>query len=168
MEWPRALLFCENNIQCVLCLEPLFFGEIEPTVNILVVIIQALLWIWFLGCTTTYRFGKILLVEGEGIKSAEFFALCLYSAGLIAYHAYLPVGRWVLLGVLLLWAAVQFRCHWYYTIFGASERKLQGYNDCFRGKVRIFRESDTRLVPDMYHIVLHLLILANIVGCFLR
>ena len=134
----------------------------------MVVIIQALLWIWFLGCTTTYRFGKILLVEGEGIKSAEFFALCLYSAGLIAYHAYLPVGRWVLLGVLLLWAAVQFRCHWHYTIFGASERKLQGYNDCFRGKVRIFRESDTRLVPDMYHIVLHLLILANIVGCFLR
>ena len=43
MEWPRALLFCENNIQCVLCLEPLFFGEIEPTVNIFVIVIGLVL-----------------------------------------------------------------------------------------------------------------------------
>lgn len=43
MEWPRALLFCDNNIQCVLCLEPLFFGEIEPTVNIFVIVIGLVL-----------------------------------------------------------------------------------------------------------------------------
>ncbi len=43
MEWPRALLFCDKNIQCVLCLEPLFFGEIEPTVNIFVILIGLVL-----------------------------------------------------------------------------------------------------------------------------
>ena len=58
-------------------------------------------------------------------------------------------------------------CHWYYTIFGASERKLKGYNECFRDAVRIFPMSDTRLIPDMYHIVLHLLIALNIVLCIL-
>ena len=61
----------------------------------------------------------------------------------------------------------QFFCHWYYTIFGASREKLQGYNDCFRDAVRIFPMSETRLVPDLYHIVLHLLILINIVFCLL-
>lgn len=33
-----------------------------------------------------------------------------------------PVGRW-LLTVLLLWAAVQFFCHEYFTLFGASENR---------------------------------------------
>ena len=132
---------------------------------IITILFQAALWIWFLGCTTTYRIGKQLLVEGMGVKSAEFAVLCLYSLGLAAFHCFQPAGRWILLGILLLWFAVQFMCHWYFTIFGASERKLKGYNECFRDAVRIFPMSDKRLVPDLYHIVLHLLILLNIIAC---
>ena len=49
------------------------------------ILLQAALWIWFLGCTTTYRLGKYTLVEGMGIKSAEFAMLCLYSVGLLLY-----------------------------------------------------------------------------------
>ena len=67
------------------------------------ILIQIVLWIWFLGCTTTYRLGKFLLVEGVGIKSAEFFALCLYSIGLVAYHFFQPAGKWILFAVLVLW-----------------------------------------------------------------
>jgi len=135
---------------------------------IITILLQAALWIWFLGCTTTYRIGKHLLVEGMGPKSAEFAVLCLYSLGLVAFHCFQPAGRWILLGILLLWFAVQFMCHWYYTIFGASERKLKGYNDCFRDAVRILPMSDKRLIPDLYHIVLHLLILLNILCCLIR
>ena len=102
---------------------------------------------------------------GNGRQSAEFAVLCLYSLALAAFHCFQPVGKWILLGVLLLWFAVQFMCHWYFTIFGASERKLKGYNECFRDAVRIFPMSDKRLVPDLYHIVLHLLILLNIIAC---
>ena len=132
---------------------------------VITIICQAVLWIWFLGCTVTYRIGKHLLVEGVGLKSAEFAVLCLYSLALAAFYCFPQAGKWVLFGVLLLWFAVQFMCHWYYTIFGASERKLQGYNDCFRDSVRIFPMSDKRLIPDLYHIVLHILILVNMVLC---
>ena len=135
---------------------------------IITILFQATLWIWFLGCTTTYRIGKHLLVEGMGLKSAEFAVLCLYTVGLAAFHCFQPAGRWILLGILLLWFAVQFMCHWAFTIFGASERKLRGYNDCFRDAVRIFPMSDKRLIPDLYHIVLHLLILVNIICCLIR
>lgn len=131
------------------------------------IILQAALWIWFLGCTITYRIGKHLLVEGMGIKSAEFAMLCLYSIGLLFYYL-LPAGKWILLAVLLLWFILQFFCHWYFTIFGASERKLKGYNDCFRNTVHLFPMSETRLIPDLYHIVLHTLILLNIVICLVR
>ena len=131
---------------------------------IAVVFFQLALWVWFLGCTVTWRIGKHLLVEGMGVRSAEFAMLCLYSLGLIAFHAFPPAGRWILFGILLLWFVVGFFCHWYFTIFGASETKLKGYNDCFRNTIRIFPMSDTRLIPDLYHIVQHLLILANILA----
>ena len=132
---------------------------------IAVIVFQLALWVWFLGCTITYRIGKRLLVEGMGVKSAEFAVLCLYSLGLIAYHCFQPAGKWVLFSILLLWFAVQFMCHWYYTIFGASESKLKGYNECFKDAVRLFPMSEKRLVPDLYHIILHVLILINLILC---
>ena len=132
---------------------------------VVTIICQIALWVWFLGCTITYRIGKRLLVEGMGLKSAEFAALCLYSLGLAAFHCFRPAGKWILFGILVLWFMVQFMCHWYYTIFGASERKLQGYNDCFQDCLRIFPMSDERLIPDLYHIVLHMLILVNSILC---
>lgn len=131
------------------------------------ILIQTALWIWFLGCTTTYRIGKYLLVEGVGFKSAEFIMLCLYTIGLVSYHFFQPTGKWILLTILVLWFIVQFLCHWYYTIFGASEKKLKGYNDCFKDAIRIFPMSEKRLVPDLYHIVLHVLILVNIIFCIM-
>lgn len=133
----------------------------------LTLFMQALLWIWFLGCVTTWRFGKLLFVEGTGIKSVEFAMLCLYSIGLITYYCLQPADKWILFTILVLWFVVQFFCHWYYTIFGASERKLKGYNECFKGTVRLIPMSETRLIPDLYHMVLHILILLNGVLCLL-
>lgn len=128
---------------------------------------QAALWFWFLGCVTTYRVGKHLLVEGEGLKSAECFMLCLYSFGAVAFYLFPSIGKWILFSILLLWFAVQFMCHWYFTIFGAGKRKLEGYNRCFRDTVRLFPKSDKRLIPDLYHIMLHILILLNLILCLL-
>ena len=42
-------------------------------------IISCLLWIWFLDCTISWRFGKTLLVEGMGIRSVEFVALAVFT-----------------------------------------------------------------------------------------
>ena len=134
---------------------------------ILTAILQAALWLWFLGCTFTYRIGKRSLVDGMGFRSPEFGMQCAYTLALALFYAYRPAGRWFLFFVLAAWAAVQFRYHWYYTIFGASEQKLKGYNSAFRDTVRIFPASDTRLVPDLYHIVLHILIVLNLVRVFL-
>ena len=144
----------------------MIFSKEVPAVAI-TIICQVVLWIWFLGCTITYKIGKKILVGGVGIKSAKFFMLCLYTLGVIAFHCLQPAGKWILFGILLLWFIVQFMCHWYFTIFGASEKKLQGYNECFRDSIRIIPASDTRLIPDLYHTVLHILILINIILCLI-
>ena len=125
-------------------------------------IVTVLLAGWFFGCIVTYKVGNRILVEGMGIKSAEFVMLLLYSAGTAAYFCCKPVGRWILLGVLLLWAVVQFFCHWYYFIFGASEKKLQGYHECFKDTIPLFPPNKTRIVPDLYHVILHLLIVGEL------
>lgn len=130
--------------------------------GIAIIILSCLLWLWFLGCTITWRFGKILLVEGMGIKSIEFIALVLFSIGIIAYLLWEPIGKWVLLVELALWLIEQFFCHEYYTIFGTSQTKLNGYNKCFEGTVKLLPVSETRLIPDLYHIILHLLIAADL------
>ena len=31
---------------------------------VIVIALQVVLWVWFLGAVVTYRFGKVLLVEG--------------------------------------------------------------------------------------------------------
>lgn len=126
-----------------------------------ILILTAALWLWFFGCIVTYRIGQVLLVEGVGVKSAEFAMLVLFSVGALLYLLFRPVGRFVLLAVLVLWFIVQFFCHWYYTIFGASPEKLRGYNRCFQTTLRLLPKSDVRLIPDLYHIVLHLLILTD-------
>jgi len=127
-----------------------------------VIIVSTLLWIWFLGCTISWRFGKVVLVNGDGVKSLVFVVLVLFSIGMVLYILFEPVGKWVLLSELALWLVVQFFCHEYFTIFGVSERKLTGYNQCFEGTVKVFPVSETRLIPDLYHIVLHILLAADL------
>lgn len=131
--------------------------------RIAIITVSCILWLWFLGCTITWRFGKVLLVEGMGVKSIEFAALILFTIGIGIYLLCEPVGVWVLLAELALWLTGQFFSHEYFAIFGASPRKLQGYNKCFEGTLKLFPVREDRLVPDLYHIVLHLLIAADLV-----
>ncbi|MDD6800118.1 MAG: hypothetical protein PUE85_06860 [Firmicutes bacterium] len=130
--------------------------------TLVTILFEAILFCWFFGCICTYKFKNYILVEGVGIKSAEFIMLCLFVIGVISFWIQPFWGKWFLLGVLVFWFAVQFFCHWYYTFFGASEKKLKGYNDCFKNTVHIIPASETKLIPDLYHIILHLLILTNI------
>ncbi len=126
-------------------------------------IAEILLAVWFFGCICTYQWGSRILVEGMGVKSPEFGMFFMYGAGVVLFAAVPAVGKWWLLAVLAAWLVIQFFCHWYYTLFGASEKKLKGYNACFRNTVHLIPASDTRLIPDLYHMILHLLILWNLV-----
>ena len=135
--------------------------------RVAIIVVSCLLWLWFLGCTFTWKFGKVLLVEGMGLKSIEFAALVLFTLGIGSFLLWEPIGKWVLFVELALWLIEQFFCHEYFTIFGSSSKKLRGYNECFDGTVKLFPVSETRLIPDLYHIVLHLLIGADLVLIFI-
>lgn len=133
------------------------------SVSIIAYIFEVVLLIWFFGCIVTYRLGNVLLVEGMGIKSAEFGMLVVYAASILLRAVLPQVGNWFVLSVLAFWLVVQYFCHWHFTIFGATPEKIRGYNRCFEGSLCIVPRQEDRLIPDFYHIVLHVLIVLNLV-----
>ncbi len=66
------------------------------------------------------------------------------------------------LAALIVWGYLQFVSHWYGFFFGASGNQLTRYYALFSGTYRFFPESQTRIVPDAFHTVLGLLIVANL------
>lgn len=64
---------------------------------------------------------------------------------------------------LIIWGSMQFVSHWYGFFFGASANQLTQYYGMFSGTYRFFPKSPTRIVPDAFHTVLGLLIVANLV-----
>lgn len=131
--------------------------------SIIAYMFEIVLLIWFFGCIVTYRLGNVLLVEGMGIKSAEFGMLAVYAASILLRAVLPQVGNWFVLSVLVVWLVVQYFCHWHFTIFGATPEKIRGYNRCFEGSLCIVPRREDRLIPDFYHIVLHILIVLNLV-----
>ena len=131
-------------------------------INFVLLVFELLLLVWFFGCIVTYKIGGRILVEGMGLRSAEFVMLVIYSASVLTYLIFPSIWRFVVLGALVFWFIVQFFCHWYYTLFGASDKKIKGYNECFQNTIHLFPQRDDKIIPDLYHIVLHILIILNI------
>ena len=133
------------------------------SVSIIAYIFEIVLLIWFFVFFLTYRLGNVLLVEGMGIKSAAFGMRVVYAASILLRAVLPQVGNWFVLSVLVVWLVVQYFCHWHFTIFGATPEKIRGYNQCFEGSLCIVPRRADRLIPDFYHIVLHVLIVLNLV-----
>lgn len=128
-------------------------------------ILMVLLLVWFSGCIVSYKTKKWALVNGIGVKSVEFIWWLIHLTCCLSFIFFEPVGKWLLTSFVLLWFVIQLKCHWYYTIFGISEKGLKGYNKNFENTIHIIPASDKRLIPDLYHIILHIILLLLSVLC---
>lgn len=128
----------------------------KKNINILLI---ALLF-WFTLDITGFSLGKFYLVESPGILSADAFWWIIFVACSILFFLKEKQGKYVLSIFLAAWAIIQYFSHWNYTIFGATEIKLKGYNEYFVNTYHIIPASDNILIPDLYHIILHILIIS--------
>lgn len=64
--------------------------------------------------------------------------------------------------ILIIWGYMQYDSHWRYMLFKAPKEIIDSYYQHFYGTLRFFAESETRVVPDAYHIILGVLIVINI------
>ena len=120
-------------------------------------ICQILLLIWFFLDMTGVYFKDSYLVTRSYIDDGLFFVI--YLATVVLFLIKDKIGKWVVLGWSVIWFIAQFMSHELVTITGNGYENKTHY---FEGALK-WLELDGVYVPDVYHTVLHILILAVIV-----
>ncbi|MGX7401656.1 hypothetical protein ACWOE5_03800 [Aerococcus sanguinicola] len=121
------------------------------------IVSNLLLLIWFSLDMFGVKVGDKYLVEGA-LKEDGMFMLI----SIIVFFVFLftdKIGKYIQLGWLAGWFILQFLAHEWYTIFGKGlmgsvEGKIAYFEDCIQ-----LISIPGRYVPDLWHIVLHVLII---------
>ncbi len=86
-----------------------------------------------------------------------------FGTALIVLLALYFIVKWAVAVWTSIWFVVQFLCHEWYTIFGKGIMgSLEGKIKCFSGAIK-WLEIDGRYIPDVYHSILHILILMVVI-----
>jgi len=121
------------------------------------IITNSLLLMWFfLDMIGASIAGKVLVTRSWQDDGTFFL---LYIAAFICFLFKGKSGRIVLTVFLFLWLGLQTYFHWFFTIFGPWEGKIRYFSDT----IKLFK-SDIIYIPDLYHIILHVLILCALIS----
>ena len=121
------------------------------------IVLQILLLAWFLLDMTGFYLGGRCLVIQSYKDDGIFFLIYLVSVVLFILRE--KNGKWFVAVFTALWFFTQFICHEWYTIFNG------GFMGGLEGKIKHFQETihwidiEGRYIPDVYHTILHILIL---------
>ena len=119
--------------------------------------IQLLLLLWFFLDMTGLYFKDSYLVTRAYKDDGVFFLIYLAAVLLFAFRE--KVGKWAVTLWSGLWFVIQFFCHEWYTVFGKGFMgTVEEKKEYFSGAVKWTDTSD-RYIPDVYHTILHILIL---------
>ena len=125
------------------------------------IIPQILLLFWFFLDMTGVCFGDSYLVTRSYKEDGIFFII--YLAAMILFIFAEKAGKWVVAIWASMWFVIQFLCHEWYTVFGKGVMgSLEGKIKFFTGSIK-WLEIDGRYIPDVYHTILHILILAVVI-----
>lgn len=125
------------------------------------IITQTLLLLWFFLDMTGVYFSNSYLVTRSYKDDGLFFLIYLVAMILFIFKE--KIGKWAVWVWTSLWFVIQFLCHEWYTIFS------KGVMGSFEDKIKYFSgaikwlEIDGRYIPDVYHTILHILILAVVI-----
>ena len=120
-------------------------------------IFQILLLIWFFLDMTGVYLKDAYLVTRSYIDDGLFFII--YLSTVVLFLIKDKIGKWAVLGWSVIWFIAQFMSHELVTITGNGYENKTHY---FEGSLK-WLEIEGVYVPDVYHTVLHILILAVII-----
>ena len=115
------------------------------------------LLIWFLLDMIGVKFGDEYLVSQSFSDDGIFFIIYVIAILLFIFKE--KIGIYILNIWLFLWFITQFFSHWYFTIIGQGLNKIE----YFKGSIKLI-ENTTKYIPDVYHIILHILIIVAFVS----
>jgi hypothetical protein len=88
----------------------------------------------------------------QSYKEDGIFYICFLIA-LLLFVLKDNIGKYILSIWLFIWFIAQFLNHEWFTIFGNGEAKIRYFNNSIH-----WFDSSTRYIPDVYHTILHLLL----------
>ena len=124
------------------------------------IVAQIVLLLWFFLDMTGLYFGDKCLVTRSFKEDGIFFVVYLIT--IIVFLIKENIGKWLVIGWTSIWFVIQFLCHEWYTIFNS------GFMGTWEGKIEYFSgtiqwlQIDGRYIPDVYHTVLHILIVISL------
>lgn len=125
-------------------------------------IAQLILLIWFFLDMTGLFFGDKCLVTRSYKDDGIFFLI--YLVAVILFIVKEKIGKWFAIGWMAMWFITQFLCHEWYTIFnGGFMGRLEDKIVRFSGTMQ-WLQIEGRYIPDIYHTILHILILFALVS----
>lgn len=138
----------------------------------LAIIFYLILCGWFMLIYFGTRLTYIVKITDFGIST---ILLPFLLVGLFGYMRKWKYNDVLAFSVVMVCGFEQYNQHWGPMFFGTSPEKIRRYNEYFTGTLRIFPVNPNRVVPDVFHTVLGLLIavclillLANIIVLFTR
>lgn len=126
---------------------------------------QIILLVWFFLDMIGVYFGDKCLVTQSYKEDGLFFLI--YFTAIILFIIKDQIGKWIVAVWTSIWFVIQFLCHEWYTIFNG------GIMGSLEGKIKYFSETvqwikiEGKYIPDIYHTVLHILILLVIITTFM-
>lgn len=118
---------------------------------------QITLLVWFFLDMTGVYFGDKCLVTRSYKDDGIYFLI--YLATVLLFIMKDRIGKWLVLVWSAIWFTIQFLCHEWYTIFnGGFMGTLEGKIKYFSGTLQ-WLKIESKYIPDIYHTVLHILIL---------
>ena len=115
------------------------------------------LLLWFLLDMVGMSINDHILVTRSYREDGIFFVIFLVL--FIWYVLKDKIGKYFLAGWLFMWFLTQFLSHWYFTMFGPSQDKMNYFADT----IKLIPASNI-YIPDLYHIILHILILVSLIN----
>jgi len=117
------------------------------------------LFLWF----SLDIIGVPKLVEAAGVFSLDMLSEIMLAVILIGYLYHWRFTDYLAILFYSIWGFLQYWFHWRYLIFGATSMEIKGYNKAFGSMYHIMPTSDIKIVPDAYHIILHILLVLNLI-----
>ncbi|MBQ9690989.1 MAG: hypothetical protein IJV62_02645 [Eggerthellaceae bacterium] len=112
---------------------------------------NTLLLVWFFLDMVGLSAGGVQLVSKSFQDDGLFFVIALVV--FMLFLSWEKIGVWVLSAWLVVWGAFELWAHWSPVMLGGGE----GLTRFFNGTLKLFQLPGV-YIPDLYHIVLHILI----------
>ncbi len=120
------------------------------------IVANTILLAWFFLDMVGVYFKESYLVTRSWKEDGIFFLIFLLALLVFVYKE--RIGKYILSAWLSIWLITQFFSHEWFTIIGGGEGKIRYFKDSIK-----LIDYKSRYIPDVYHIILHILILISLV-----